>query len=115
MWFPIVTQDGAIVNGVWRVDFPVLNRARVVQWIALRGSAGTVNVYVGTTFVDTTPNGDVNRADYYKGIPLAAGQQFSLVWANGNAAPIVQASIGCTDGDENLTQALTGQQSIFTS
>ena len=103
MWFPTVTKGAAVVNGVWRIDFDPTNNARVLQWISLIGPGGAVSVYLGTIFMDTTPNGDFNRADYYKGIPIAAGQTLSLVWDNNSASVTPSASIGCTDGDAELT------------
>jgi len=111
MWFPTDTVTGVKVGGVWRVDFPVNNNARVLASIALTGPGGSVNVYTGTIFRDTTPNGDFNRADYYKGIPIPAGTVLSLVWDNGLGAIPPVVSIDCTDDNASLTGSVftTGQ------
>lgn len=100
MWFPVDTETGQInANGDWEIDFPTYNTNRQLQWIALSGPPGSsVSVFLNTIFIDTTPRGDLNRADYYSGIPIAHGQQLRLVWNVGTgSAPT--ASIGMTDGN----------------
>jgi hypothetical protein len=106
MWYPIDTETAQLLDGVWRVDFPVNNNARVLQWISLVGPGGSVKVYLGTVFMDTTEKGNFNRADYYKGIPIAAGQMLSVIWDNGLGVVPPTVSIGCTDGDSELTGSL---------
>jgi len=114
MWFPIDTETAQLVAGVWEIDFPPVNQARELQWITLTGPSGsTVKVFLNTIFLDTTPRGDFNRADYYKGIPIAAGQQLRIVWSVGTGTPIPVASIGCTDGDVGIQAALTGSSTLI--
>lgn len=100
MWLPIQTQTAIVMSGLFEIDFAQSNVDRVIQWIALVGPAGsTVSVFVDTVFMDVSPHGDFNRADYYAGIPLARGRTFRLVWSVGTGTPVPTASIGCTDGD----------------
>lgn len=109
MWFPIDTEKGQIVAGVWEIDFPISNNERLLQWISLQGPpSSTVLVFLDTIFLDITSRGDANRADYYNGIPIAAGRSLRLVWNVGtDSAPV--ASIGCTDGkDTNIGVGTTG-------
>jgi hypothetical protein len=115
MWFPIDSGVATLQNGVWEIDFGNYRTDRVIQWISLVGPvSSTVNVYINTIFVDTTARGDFNRADYYKGIPLARGQQLRLVWNIGTgSAP--QASIGATDGIESVGAQQSASGLIFTA
>lgn len=107
MWLPIETQTAIVINGAYEIDFALKNVDRVLQFIALTGPAGsTISVFVDTVFMDTTPHGDFNRADYYQGIPIARGRQLRLVWSVGIGAPIPVASIGCTDGGQGIASQL---------
>lgn len=115
MWFPVQTADATLIATVWEIDFPTSNHAQQLQWIALQGPANSnVMVYLNTIFIDTTPRGDFNRADYPVGMPIAAGQQLRLVWnvGTGNAP---KASIGCTDGGVQAQQSLGGNGSLIGS
>lgn len=114
MWFPIETQDGKQIGGVWEIDFASSNRDRVLVWISLRGpTLSTVDVYLDTTFLDTTVRGDFNRADYFSGIPIAKGRILRLIWNVGTgSAP--KASIGCNDGGTEAASQLTGNSNLFT-
>lgn len=116
MWFPIDTVAAKIVNGFYEVDFdPDGNSDRVCQWLTILGPAGSaVNVYLDTIFVDTTARGDFNRADYYKGIPIARGRQLRLVWNVGTGTPVPTASMGSTDGREEVSNGQSGNAGIFT-
>lgn len=115
MWFPIDTETASLQNGVWEIDFPSSNSDRVLQWIALLGPAGSsVKVFLNTVFIDTTPRGDFNRADYYKGMPIARGQTLRLVWNIGTGSPTPSASIGCTDGIDEVSANTSGNPGIFT-
>jgi hypothetical protein len=116
MWFPLDTQTAQLnAAGTWEIDFPPANKGRELQWITLQGPVlSSCSVYLETIFIDTTARGDFNRADYYKGIPIASGQQLRLVWSVGSGtAP--RATIGCTDGDTELAAALTGNGQLFTA
>lgn len=98
MWFPIDTVTGVLVNGIWQVTSGPFNDNRQLEWISLIGPANsTCNVYLDTTFLDTTARGDFNRADYPNGNPVARGRQVILTWNTGNGtAPVV--SLGYSDG-----------------
>lgn len=115
MWFPIQTATAKVINGFWEIDFPQSNRDQVLRWITVQGpSLSTVNVYLDTIFIDTTPRGDLNRADYFSGIPIARGRQLRLVWnISTGTAPI--ASIGTDDGGTAGQAALTGNADLFTN
>lgn len=115
MWFPTESAKAKILNGVWEIDFPQFRTDRVLQWISLQGpNTTTVKVYVDTIFMDITPRGDANRADYYVGIPIARGQVLRLLWNVGTGtAPT--ASIGTTDGKTGVSGIDPGSGTIFTS
>jgi hypothetical protein len=104
MWLPIDTQKGQLENGVWVVTFGGYNTARIIQSVSLTGpSSSSVVMYLDTVFMDVTARGDFNRADYYAGIPMAAGRQLNLIWSVGTGtAPV--ASIACTDGQFGTDQ-----------
>lgn len=105
MWLPIDTENGTVQNGVYTVTFGGYTENRFLYWISLTGPASSVcNVFIDTTFIDTTARGDFNRADYYEGIPLARGRQVILRW-NTATGVVPQVSIGTTD--EN------GPQGVF--
>lgn len=62
--------------------------------ITITGPVGsTLNVYVDNTFVDTTPRGDINSAEYINPIILQRGQQLRLVWSVGTGTPTPQATL----------------------
>lgn len=115
MWFPIDTAAGVLQNGVWEVDFGPYRTDRELKWIALIGpSISSVRVFLDTIFIDATPRGDINRADYPQGTPIPRGRMLRLVWSVGTGnAPTV--SIGCTDGGGEALGQLTGNPSIFTN
>lgn len=97
-WLPIDTESGSVSNGLYQVTFGPYNTPRILMWISLIGPASsTVNVYLDTTFVDTTARGDFNRADYYSGIPIAQGRVLYLYW-NVGTGTLPMASIGMTTG-----------------
>lgn len=112
MWYPLDTETAKLINAVWEIDFPADNRGRQLEWITLQGPANSsCSVYLDTIFIDTTPRGDLNHAEYYKGIPIAGGRILRLVWNVGTGAPPV-ATIGCTDGDTGIAQALGASGSL---
>jgi hypothetical protein len=114
MWFPTQTKQAQVIAGFYEIDFDALKVDSVIQSIALTGPAGsTVSVYIENTFVDTTPRGDFNRADYYAGIPVPRGLRVRLVWSVGSGAPVPSASITATDGGAGQAAALGGGNSIF--
>lgn len=114
MWFPIDTEKAVVINGVYEIDFPMSNSDRVLQWIALLGPPGsTVQVFLNTVFIDTTPRGDFNRADYFKGMPIARGQTLRIVWNVGTGSPVPSASIGCTDGVDEVSANNSRNAGIF--
>lgn len=119
MWFPTDTEVAAVVNGFYEIDFDEYRTDRVIQWISLTGPTGsTVSVFINTIFVDTTARGDFNRADYYSGMPLARGQQLRLIWSVGTGLPIPAASLGCSDGRQQVSVDQSGNAdnpSIFTA
>lgn len=116
MWFPIDTQSATVQNTVYEIDFGPYNTDRLLNWITLKGPAGSnVQVYIDTVFMDITFHGDFNRADYYKGIPIARGRQLRLVWSVGTGNPVPQASIGCDNGGTEGMTATGQNTSIFTA
>lgn len=102
MWFPIATIQAQLQNGIWVATDGPYTENRQLQFISLIGPASsTCNVYLDTTFMDTTARGDFNRADYFSGIPVARGRQVILQWNVGTGTrPTV--SLGYSDG--TLTQ-----------
>lgn len=114
MWFPTETAT-AVVNsdGNWEIDFPEFKTDRVIQWLAITGPPGSsLSVYFNTIFVDATPRGDINRADYFTGMVLARGQQLRLVWNVGSGSAGT-ASMGSTDGVTTVQDGQTGNSSLF--
>lgn len=113
MWFPPDTQTGQLINGVWEIDFPLSNNDREVVAITIKGPTNSsCDIYMDTTFIDTTARGDFNRAEYLTGLPMARGRILRLIWSTGaGTAPV--ATLFCRSGVSKLDQDLYGTQSIF--
>lgn len=83
MNLPPDIQTAQNINGAWTIYFSTTNIPRLITRIVISGGPGnTLKVYMGNILIDTTPNGDVNSAEYFQPIYLPAGQQISLVWSN---------------------------------
>lgn len=83
-------QQAVNINGQWTVTFKTTPQARAISRIVISGGPQvTVNVYIDEILVDTTPNGNVNSAEYYQPLDLPAGSICKLTWASASgAAPI---------------------------
>jgi hypothetical protein len=66
-----------------------------VYHISLRGPSGsTLDLYVNTTFYDTTPRGDINSWDGNNPIHMFGGQTLNFYWSAGGTTP-PQVTVWC--------------------
>lgn len=87
--------DNKYVPGAWSAtfaesDFRINNRFEI-KHMSIQGPAGSsLLLYVDTTFIDTTPRGDLNSWDPAQPLPMMPGQSLIFYWnvATG-AAPVV--------------------------
>lgn len=92
---PPVLAEATVINGVYEIDFPTENQQRFIRRIAIQGPyPSTCTVYIDNTFMDVTPRGDQNSAEYFVGVFLAAGSQLRLVW-NVGTGKIPIATLQC--------------------